>query len=118
MYPKKLTRAPQVGDLLLQAKTEQSARLRRAVMPPSLDGGTLAPLVSPDATQYELEAFDGSKSTAPAVTAELQFLGKSFRGQFLLVEGWHGVLGRNLLNNLSLVFDGPSRKWMERPSAP
>jgi len=48
VYPKKLTRAPQVGDLLLQAKTEQSARLRRAVMPPSLDGGTLAALVSPD----------------------------------------------------------------------
>ena len=40
-----------------------------------------APLATPDARQYELEAFDGTKSTAPAVTAELQFLGKSFRGQ-------------------------------------
>ena len=50
----------------------------------------VAPLASPDARQYELEAFDGTKSAAPAVTAELQFLGKSFRGQFLLIENWHG----------------------------
>jgi hypothetical protein len=74
----------------------------------------VAPLASPDTKQYELEAFDGAKSTAPAITAELQFLGKSFRGQFLLIDGWHGILGRNILNNLSLLFDGPSRKWMER----
>jgi hypothetical protein len=54
------------------------------------------------------------KSIAPAVTAELMFLSKSFHGQFLLVDGWHGVLGRNVLNNVFLLFDGPSRKWMER----
>jgi hypothetical protein len=71
-------------------------------------------LASPDAEQYELQAFDGTKSAAPAITAELQFLGKSFRGQFLLIDGWHGVLGRNILNSLSLLFDGPSRKWMEQ----
>lgn len=74
----------------------------------------VAALASPDATQYELMAFDGTKSSAPAMTAELQFLGKSFRGQFLLIDSWHGVLGRNILNNLSLLFDGPSRKWMEQ----
>jgi Retroviral aspartyl protease len=65
------------------------------------------------ATQYELQAFDGTKSTAPAVTVELQFLGKSFRGQFLLIDSWHGVLGRNILNNLSILFNGPSWKWVE-----
>jgi hypothetical protein len=74
----------------------------------------VASLASPDAKQYELEAFNGTKSSALAITAELRFLGKSFRGQFLLVEGWHGILGRNVLNNLSLLLDGPSRKWMER----
>lgn len=73
-----------------------------------------ASLLSPDAKQYELESFDGKRTTAPAVTAELQLLGKTFRGQFLLTDGWHGVLGRNILNNLSLVFDGPARHWVER----
>src|SRR5688500_8300417 len=38
----------------------------------------VAPLVSPDAKQYELEAIDGRKSVAPAVTAELKFLGRPF----------------------------------------
>jgi hypothetical protein len=72
-----------------------------------------AALVSPQAEQYELHGFDGTKSTAPAVTAELHFLGKTFRGQFLLVDGWYGILGRNVMNNLSLLLDGPSRNWAE-----
>ena len=74
----------------------------------------LSQLATPDARQYELEAFDGTKSTAPAVVIELHFLGKVFRGQFLLIDGWHGILGRNILNNLSLLFDGPSGNWMEQ----
>lgn len=71
-------------------------------------------LLSSDAKQYELEAFDGTKSMAPAITADLQFLGKSFRGQFLLIDGWHGILGRNVLNNLPILFDGPNRHWLEQ----
>jgi predicted aspartyl protease len=70
-------------------------------------------LAPPGAEQYELEAFDGTRSTAPAITAEVEFLGKSFRGQFLLTDNWYGVLGRNVLNNLSLLFDGPARNWTE-----
>lgn len=72
-----------------------------------------APFVAPDAKHYELESFDGTKTSARAVIAELHFLGKTFRGQFLLIDGWHGILGRNILNNLSLVFDGPSQNWTE-----
>jgi hypothetical protein len=74
----------------------------------------VSPLGPADEKQYELEAFDGTKSTAPSISAELEFLGKTFRGQFLLIEGWHGILGRNVLNNLSLRFDGPSRTWSEQ----
>jgi hypothetical protein len=74
----------------------------------------VAALLLPDAKHYELEAFDGTRSTAPAVTAEMWLLGKSFRGQFLLVDNWHGVVGRNVLNNLSLLFDGPSGRWTEQ----
>jgi hypothetical protein len=77
----------------------------------------VAPLTSSDATHYEVEAFDGTRSTAAAVTAELEFLGKTFRGQFLVIDGSHGILGRNILNNLSLLLDGPSRSWMEHRTA-
>ena len=107
---------------LVIVKSEQLGIVIRDV-PMLLDTGAdvsliprsqVATLLSADAKQYELEAFDGTKSTAPAVTAELQFLDKSFRAQFLLIDNWHGVLGRNILNNLFLLFDGPSQKWTEQ----
>ena len=63
--------------------------------------------------QYEVEAFDGTRSAAPALSLELRFLGKSFRGQFLVINQSYGVLGRNILNNLSLVFDGPALAWRQ-----
>ena len=74
----------------------------------------IAPLASPDAEQYELQGFDGTRSAASAVTVEVEFLGKSFRGQFLLVDNWHGVLGRNVLNSLRILLDGPSQNWAEQ----
>ena len=64
--------------------------------------------------QYELEGFDGSRSMAPAARLEIRFLGKSFRGQFLLVDTPYGALGRNILNSLSIVLDGPTLTWTER----
>lgn len=68
-------------------------------------------LISDDLNQYEIEGFDGTKSSAPAVRVEMLFMGKSFRGQFLLIDGKHGIIGRNVLNNLSLYFNGPARTW-------
>ena len=63
--------------------------------------------------QYEIESFDGTKSFSPAIQAEVQFLGKSFRGQFLVIDGRHGILGRNILNAVSLLFNGPALSWYE-----
>src|SRR3990172_7282654 len=73
-----------------------------------LPRGAIAGLIDTlqETGQYEVEAFDGRTSLAPAFQLELQLLGKVFRGQFLVVDGMHGVLGRNVLNSLSLVFDG------------
>ena len=65
------------------------------------------------AGRYEREGFDGARSQASAVRLELQFLGKVFRGQFLIVDGSHGILGRNVLNSLSLIMDGPNLIWRE-----
>jgi hypothetical protein len=70
-------------------------------------------LAAPDAREFELEAFDGTKSMAPAITVELELLGKIFRGQFLMIDSWYGVLGRNVLNRLAILLDGPSGKWTE-----
>lgn len=60
---------------------------------------------------YELVGFNDSKSLSPAVRAELIFSGKTFRGQFLLTPNHWGILGRNVLNHISLVLDGPKLQW-------
>jgi hypothetical protein len=57
----------------LRAKTEQSARLRRAVMPPSLDGSTLAALVSPDGDlDGALHAGGGRAGAAVIMAADVK----------------------------------------------
>lgn len=63
---------------------------------------------------YELAGFDGNISLAPVVRLELKFLQRTFRGQFLLVDQKWGVMGRNILNAISLFMDGPHLIWKEQ----
>jgi predicted aspartyl protease len=63
------------------------------------------------ASTYELLDFEDRTSVARAVRAEMVFLGLTFRGQFLLVEQDYGIIGRNILNAISLTFDGPRLSW-------
>ena len=65
---------------------------------------------------YELIAFDGTKSHAEAVRAELVFLQRTFKGQFLLIDQEIGILGRDILNHVCLVLDGPRLQWDEQAS--
>ena len=63
---------------------------------------------------YEIQGFDGESKLAGMVELELVFLGKKFTGQFLLIDQPIGILGRNILNVLSITFDGPRGKWDEQ----
>jgi hypothetical protein len=63
---------------------------------------------------YELTGFEGQSSFAHSVRAEMIFLGLTFRGQFLTVEEDWGIIGRNVLNAVSLTFDGPHLSWNRR----
>jgi hypothetical protein len=67
---------------------------------------------------YELLGFDGSRSVAQAVQLDLVFLRRVFRGRFLLSNQEWGLLGRDVLNRISLLFDGPSLNWSEQGSSP
>lgn len=62
---------------------------------------------------YEIQGFDGESKLVNMVELELVFLGRNFTGQFLLIEQPMGILGRNLLNVVSITFDGPREKWDE-----
>lgn len=62
---------------------------------------------------YELMGFDGSRSFAPVVMIDLIFLNRAFRGRYLLIEKERGILGRDILNHLTLLFDGIRQQWSE-----
>ncbi len=42
---------------------------------------------------------------------------RRFRGRFLLIDAEVGVVGRNVLNHVRLLLDGPALSWEEGPSA-
>jgi hypothetical protein len=65
--------------------------------------------------RYLLESFDGTTNESESVVAVLVFMGKSFKGRFLQIELDFGVIGRNVLNHLRLVLDGPALSWQELP---
>jgi hypothetical protein len=60
---------------------------------------------------YELMAFDGVRSTASTVTADLLVASRTFKGQFLVTEQAWGLIGRDVLNHLSITFDGTHLLW-------
>lgn len=63
---------------------------------------------------YELMGFDGSISQAQAVQLNLIFLRRRFRGRFLLIKQEWGIIGRDVLNHVSLLLDGPHSTWSEQ----
>ena len=63
--------------------------------------------------EYELTAFDGTVSVSRAVNMHLLFLRRTFRGQFLTTDNSCGILGRDILNHLSILLNGPKLEWSE-----
>lgn len=104
-------------------RNPQSAATLSGV-PMLLDSGadvTLVPAISAhqlglvtDADEiYELMGFDGSTSFASIVQLEMLFLNRTFRGKFLLIDQEWGVIGRDILNLIPLLMDGPNLTWSE-----
>ena len=62
---------------------------------------------------YELMGFNGSTSSAPVVMLDLLFLKRAFRGRYLVIEEGRGIMGRDILNCLALLLDGPQQQWSE-----
>lgn len=63
---------------------------------------------------YELMGFDGNVSIAQVVEVDLLFLRRAFKGRFLLIEQEWGLLGRDVLNHVSILFDGLRLTWSEQ----
>ncbi len=65
------------------------------------------------ANSYQLMGFDGTKSNAPSVELDVIFLSRAFKGRFLVVNQACGLIGRDVLNHVSLIFDGVHLFWKE-----
>ena len=87
-----------------------------------LDSGADVTLVPAEAVQilgaeavpgmdYELEGFGDAIVRAKAVRLDLRFANLTFRGNFLIVEQKWGIIGRNALNRLRVLLDGPNLSW-------
>jgi len=63
--------------------------------------------------RYQLVAFDGTITESEAVRADLVFLNRRFRGRFLLIDAETGVAGRDVLNHIRMLLDGPALSWEE-----
>jgi predicted aspartyl protease len=63
--------------------------------------------------RYELMGFDGNKSFASVVMLDLLFLQRAFRGRYLLIEEERGIMGRDILNHVILLLNGPHQQWSE-----
>jgi predicted aspartyl protease len=121
---------PPYDDRLVPSAPVLNARLRNPqsgtivpAVPLLIDTGadvTLLPIGAVNAagieqtgTSYELQAFDGRSHSAAVVRGELLMLGRTFRGQFLVIDQEVGILGRNVLNTFALLLDGPRQTWSE-----
>jgi len=63
--------------------------------------------------EYELVGFNGAKSRCPMVQIDLVFCRRTFHGQYLLIDQSWGIIGRNVLNSVPIILDGPNLKWDE-----
>ena len=94
-------------------------------VPMLLDTGSDTTLLSSDVvkklgvkaeenTGFEVQVFDGDTKFLRIVKLELLVLDKTFKGEYLLIDRPIGILGRNILNNVRILFDGPHGIWSEQ----
>lgn len=72
--------------------------------------------IEPD-TGYEITGFDGRKSIAQVVSLDVIFLRRAFRGRYLVGNQEWGIVGRDILNHVSLLLSGPQLMWEELKSS-
>jgi hypothetical protein len=63
--------------------------------------------------QYELMGFDNVTRLASVIDGDMAFQDRTYRERYVLVETSDGVLGRDVLNHVILLLDGPKQEWAQ-----
>jgi predicted aspartyl protease len=61
--------------------------------------------------RLHLVGFDGTQHSYQIVEAQIVFTGKRFTGNYCVIDDALGILGRDILNQLTIVLDGPNLEW-------
>lgn len=69
-------------------------------------------------TTYEIEYLEQVGSSPPAVRLQMVWLERNFTGEYLVTPTAYGILGRNILNHIRLVLDGPRLNWEVQQTSP
>lgn len=105
-------RNPATGDVLIN-------------VPMLIDTGADTSLVPSEAVEnlgiiaeenraYEVQGFSGEANILKVAKLDLLFLNKTFKGEYLLIDRPIGILGRNILKRLRILFDGLRGEWDEQ----
>jgi predicted aspartyl protease len=79
-----------------------------SIVPRSVASSVGASTFQPDT---RLEFFDGTDTSAEAAILTIELLRFRFQGDFVVGDRPYGILGRNILNSLTVTFDGPNLTW-------
>ena len=63
--------------------------------------------------EFQLVGFNGAGTSAKVFYLQVIFLGKRFTGKYCVSNDKIGILGRDVLNQVSIHFDGLNLNWQE-----
>lgn len=69
--------------------------------------------IEPSGEKVKLVGFDESENIADVYALQIIFLGKRLTGDYCAIDDETGILGRDVLNQFSIIFDGKSLEWKE-----
>jgi predicted aspartyl protease len=69
--------------------------------------------IQPLSEIIKLVGFDKSNDVFELYELQVVFLGKRFFGKFCAIDDEVGIIGRDVLNQVSILFDGKNLEWGE-----
>ncbi len=70
--------------------------------------------IEPSGEKVTLVGFDESESFSNAYVLQILFLGRKITGEYCAINDEIGILGRDILNEFSITFDGVNLEWNEQ----